>query len=70
MDFFDFTYEEYQAIGLSVKVALICSIISLPIAIGIAWLLPRKEFVRQWFIDGVLQLVSIVCSLESTLTFQ
>ncbi len=56
MELFDFTYEEYQAIGLSVKVALICSLASLPIAIGTGWLLARKNFIGKWFLDGFVQL--------------
>ena len=56
MDFFSFTNEELLAIGLSLKVALICSIISLPIAFGMSWLLVRKKFPGKWFIDGIVQL--------------
>lgn len=56
MELFDFTSAEYQAIGLSIKVALICSLVSLPIAIGTGWLLARKKFPGKWFVDGVVQL--------------
>ena len=56
MELFDFTSEEYQAISLSIKVALICSLVSLPIAIGTGWLLARKNFPGKWFVDGVVQL--------------
>ena len=56
MELFDFTYEELQAIGLSVQVAAICAVISLPIAIGVGWLLARKNFRGKWFLDGIVQL--------------
>jgi ABC-type molybdate transport system permease subunit len=47
MEIFQFTSAEFQAIGLSVKVAIICAVISLPFAIGIGWLLARKRFHGQ-----------------------
>ncbi|MCG8309317.1 MAG: molybdate ABC transporter permease subunit [Cytophagales bacterium] len=56
MEAFNFTYEEFQAIALSLKVAAICSLISLPIAIGVGWLLARKKFPGKWFVDGFVQL--------------
>lgn len=56
MDIFGFTSEEFQAIGLSVKVAAICAIISLPFAVGIGWFLARKNFKGKWFLDGFVQL--------------
>ena len=56
MEILNFTSEEYQAIGLSVKVAAICAVISLPFAVGIGWLLARKDFIGKWFVDGFVQL--------------
>lgn len=56
MEIFNFSYEEMQALGLSIRVATICSFISLPIAIGIGWLLARKSFRGKWFLDGIVQL--------------
>lgn len=56
MEIFDFSYEELQAIGLSIKVATICAILSLPFAIGVGWLLARKKFRGKWFFDGIIQL--------------
>ena len=56
MEFFDLTYEELQAIGLSIKVATICAVISLPFAIGVGWLMARKKFKGKWFLDGLVQL--------------
>ena len=56
MELFDFTYEELQAIGLSIRVATICAVVSLPIAIGVGWVLARKSFKGKWFLDGFVQL--------------
>ena len=56
MDLFTFTYEEFQAIGLSLKVAAICSGISLPIALATGWLLSRKNFHGKWLVDGFVHL--------------
>lgn len=56
MEIFNFTYEEFQAITLSIKVATICAVISLPIAIAIGWVLARKKFRGKWFLDGFVQL--------------
>ena len=56
MEFFEFTYEELQAIGLSIRVATICAVVSLPIAVGVGWLLARKSFRGKWFLDGFVQL--------------
>lgn len=56
MEFFRFTYAEFQAIVLSVQVALICSLISLPLSIAGGWILARKQFSGKWFVEGVVQL--------------
>jgi molybdate transport system permease protein len=56
MEIFKFTSEEFQAIALSVKVAAICAIVSLPFAIGIGWLLARKNFRGKWLVDGFVHL--------------
>lgn len=56
MEIFRFTNEELQAIGLSIRVAIICAFISLPFAVGIGWLLARKSFYGKWILDGFVQL--------------
>jgi molybdate transport system permease protein len=56
MEVFKFTYPELQAIGLSIRIATICAIISLPFALGISWLLARKQFPGKWFLEGITQL--------------
>lgn len=56
MEVFKFTFEEFQAIAISLKVATICSSLSLPFAVCIGWLLARKKFPGKWFLDGFVQL--------------
>lgn len=56
MEIFRFTYEELQAIWLSIQVAAICATISLPFALAIGWVLARKKFPGKWFVDGFVQL--------------
>ena len=56
MEIFNFTYPELQALGLSIRVASICAIISLPLALGVSWVLARKNFPGKWFAEGITQL--------------
>lgn len=53
-----FTYSEAEltAIGLSLKVAFLCTIIVLPIAIFIGWFLARKRFPGKALVEGFLHL--------------
>ena len=56
MEILKFTYPELQAIGLSIRVASICAVISLPFALAVSWLLARKQFPGKWFVEGFTQL--------------
>jgi len=56
MEIFQFTYAELQAIWLSIKVAFVCAVLSLPLAIATGWLLARRQFPGKWFVDGFVQL--------------
>ena len=51
-----FNAAEIQAIGLSVKVAVYCSLISLPIALGIGYLMARRSFYGKPLVEGILHL--------------
>jgi len=51
-----FNSVETQAILLSLKVAILCSVISLPIAIAFGWLLARKNFKGKIILDNIIQL--------------
>ncbi len=47
---------EIEVIVLSLKVALLSTLISLPFAILIGWLLARKDFWGKTLVDGILHL--------------
>ncbi|MFV0592375.1 MAG: molybdate ABC transporter permease subunit [Draconibacterium sp.] len=53
---FSYSSSEITAIELSLKVALLCTIAVLPVAVFIGWLLARKNFMGKAFIEGVLHL--------------
>jgi molybdate transport system permease protein len=53
---FDISPTEWTAILLSLKVAVIATLISTPLGIGIAWLLARRNFRGKAFIDAVIYL--------------
>lgn len=53
---FNFTPQELDAIFLSLKVALLAVVLSLPFAIFIAWLLSRKQFWGKNLLNGIVHL--------------
>jgi len=55
-ELFTYTGAELTAIQLSLKVALLVTIIVLPIAIFIGWFLARKRFPGKAFVEGFLHL--------------
>lgn len=55
-ELFKYTASEWSAIQLSLSVALICSVITLPLAIAIGWFLARKKVYGKSIIEGVLHL--------------
>ncbi len=55
-ELFTYTSAELTAIELSLKVALVVTIVVLPIAIFIGWFLARKQFPGKAFIEGFLHL--------------
>jgi molybdate transport system permease protein len=52
----DFTPEELVAIALSLKVATVAVLCSLPPAIGLGWLLARRDFPGKLLLNTVLML--------------
>jgi molybdate transport system permease protein len=50
------TEYEYQALILSLKVAFYAIVWLIPVGIGLAWLLARKEFYGKSFIDSLVHL--------------
>jgi molybdate transport system permease protein len=53
---FDLTPDEWTAIHLSLWIALIATLTSLPFGIAIAWLLARKSFWGKALLDGIVHL--------------
>lgn len=55
-DFFQFTPSEITAILLSVKTAIIATLISAPFAIYGGWIFARKSFFGKSLLEGILQI--------------
>ena len=53
---FDLTPEEWTAVALSLRIAVVATVVSLPFGIAVAWLLARKEFWGKALLDGVVHL--------------
>ena len=51
-----FTPEEATAIALSVKVAVVASLASLPFGIAVGWLLARRRFIGKSLLDASIHL--------------
>jgi molybdate transport system permease protein len=56
MDFFTFTPDEWNAVRLSLKVATVAMVASLPPAIAIAMLLARRDFWGKSLLNGLVHL--------------
>ena len=50
------TPAEWEAIGLSIRVATVAAIVSLPFGIAVAWLLARGRFPGRALVDAVVHL--------------
>lgn len=53
---FAFSHEEIEAILLTLKVASVATIASLPVGIALGWLLARKRFPGRALLDGLVHL--------------
>jgi molybdate transport system permease protein len=53
---FDLAPEEWTAVALSLRIALVATLVALPFGIAMAWLLARKEFWGKALLDGVVHL--------------
>ena len=53
---FELTPDEWVAIRLSLRIALVATIVALPFGIAIAWLLARKNFWGKSLLDGIVHL--------------
>jgi molybdate transport system permease protein len=56
MSFWSFSPDEWTAITLSLQVAAIATLASLPLGIATAWLLARKRFRGKILLDGLVHL--------------
>lgn len=51
---------EWQAVALSLRVSLVATLASLPLAIAVAWLLARKRFPGHGLLSGIVHLPLIL----------
>jgi molybdate transport system permease protein len=52
----DLTPDEWIAIRLSLRIAIVATMVALPFGIAIAWVLARKDFWGKTLLDGVVHL--------------
>jgi len=50
------TPDEWTAVELSLRIAVVATVVALPFGLAIAWLLARKEFWGKALLDGVVHL--------------
>jgi molybdate transport system permease protein len=53
---FDLTPDEWVAIHLSIRIAVVATMVALPFGIAVAWLLARKDFWGKSLLDGIVHL--------------
>jgi len=56
VDLFSLTPDEWTAILLSLRIAVVATVVALPFGIAIAWLLARKDFWGKSLLDGLVHL--------------
>jgi len=52
----DFSPDEWTAIRLSLRIAIVATLVALPFGIAMAWLLARKSFWGKSLLDGLVHL--------------
>jgi molybdate transport system permease protein len=50
------TPEEWTAVALSLRIALVATAVALPFGLAVAWLLARKDFWGKSLLDGIVHL--------------
>lgn len=55
-ELFTYSPSEWSAIRLSLLVAFVCAVITLPLALAIGWFLARKNFWGKSIVEGILHL--------------
>ena len=53
---FDLTPDEWVAIRLSIRIAIVATAVALPFGIAVAWVLARKDFWGKSLLDGIVHL--------------
>jgi molybdate transport system permease protein len=53
---FELTPDEWTAVELSLRIAVVATLVSLPFGIAVAWLLARKDFWGKALLDGIVHL--------------
>ncbi len=53
---FDLSPDEWVAIHLSIRIAVVATVVALPFGIAVAWLLARKNFWGKSLLDGIVHL--------------
>ena len=51
---------EWTAVALSIRVALVAMLISLPFGVAVGWLLARREFRGKWVIETLVNLTLVL----------
>src|ERR671935_2865176 len=52
----EFSPDEWLAVHLSLKIALVATAVGLPFGLALAWLLARKQFWGKALLDGVVHM--------------
>src|SRR5712692_4458650 len=52
----DLSPDEWIAIHLSLRIALVATVVALPFGLAVAWLLARKNFWGKAFVDGLVHM--------------
>lgn len=55
-----FSPEEISALSLSFKVAILCSVLSAPIALFLGWLFARKDFRGKTLLDAIVHIPMVL----------
>ena len=51
---------EWTAVALSIRVALVAVLISLPFGVAVGWLLARREFRGKWLVETLVNLTLVL----------
>jgi len=52
----DLSPDEWTAVALSLRIAVVATVVSLPFGIAVAWFLARKDFWGKALLDGIVHL--------------